>query len=171
MEGVAGYMQQSLSMAKSSGKQPGIMDKLTGPEIKEDSADLVDFKSSTSLEMQAIMAQALASSSNWGPHNMMRPVEAAFQALGWGGFSAATPLDSPTFNLTSQEATTQATPEVESLAAAPLLNGLAPVADFMELTGPMNPMNPMNLEDFKSKLQSEFGDKVTVMAVGASAWD
>ncbi len=144
-DGVAGYMQQSLAMAKASGKQPDFMDRFTGTETEEAANDTGDFKSKTSLEMQAIMAQSMVSSNNWGPMNLAQPADANFLSL-------ASPA--PAVAVAVQ----QVAPPVAEVSFA-----------HQTLETPATP-ETIDMMQFKSGLQLEFGDNVKVLHVGPDAW-
>ncbi len=180
LEGVSGYMQQSLAMAKSSGKQTGIMDKMTGPEIEDTGADLLAFKSSNSLETQAIMAQALVSASSWGPHNMAQPLDVNFQSIGLNAFNAGSPFGSnagPMLEiLTGMSGSDQAMMEgfAEPSAAnsgKPAQESIIPAPSQEILQDSVSFSPPTDLTEFKAKLQSEFGNSARVIEIGRGAWD
>lgn len=177
LEGVAGYMQQSLAMAKSSGKQIGIMDKMTGPEVDDAGADLLAFKSSNSLETQAIMAQALVSASSWGPHNMSKPIDVSFQSMGLSGSKAGSSAGVMLDMLTGMSAGDQAMLTGMSAGDQALMEGLVePSGGNLTGTNLGLPVQeaitpPTDLTEFKAKLQSEFGDSVKVIEIGRGAWD
>lgn len=180
LEGVSGYMQQSLAMAKSSGKQTGIMDKMTGPEIEDTGADLLAFKSSNSLETQAIMAQALVSASSWGPHNMAQPLDVNFQSIGLNAFNAGSPFGSnagPMLEiLTGMSGGEQAMMKgfAEPSAAnsgQPAQESIIPAPSQEILQDSVSFSPPTDLTEFKAKLQSEFGNSARVIEIGRGAWD
>jgi hypothetical protein len=163
LEGVAGYMQQSLAMAKSSGKQTGIMDKMTGPEVEETGADLLAFKSTNSLETQAIMAQALVSASSWGPHNMGKSIDVNFQSIGLNSLDAGSSAGGVLDMLTGMSGGDQAMLGVMTESQTPVVNsGQQEQAVISSST---------DLAEFKASLQAEFGDSVKVIGTGRAAWE
>ena len=151
-DGVAGYMQQSLAMAKASGKKPDFMDRFTGTETEEASSDMGDFKSKTSLEMQALMAQSMVSSNNWGLMNLAQPAEAKFLSL-------ASPT--PPAAVAVQQV---AEPVAEVSFAHQTLETTATTATTATV-------DTIDMMQFKSSLQLEFGDNVKVLHVGPDAWE
>jgi len=163
LEGVAGYMQQSLAMAKSSGKQTGIMDKMTGPEVEETGADLLAFKSTNSLETQAIMAQALVSASSWGPHNMGKSIDVNFQSIGLNGLDAGSSAGGVLDMLTGMSGGDQAMLGVMTESQTPVVNSGQPEQAVIS--------SSTDLAEFKASLQAEFGDSVKVIGTGRAAWE
>jgi hypothetical protein len=66
-DGVTGYMQQALALAKASGKRPDLVESLSTVEFDEAASHLSDFKHQAGLEAQTARAQALSASGSWAP--------------------------------------------------------------------------------------------------------
>ncbi len=174
LEGVAGYMQQSLAMAKSSGKQTGIMDKMTGPEVEETGADLLAFKSTNSLETQAIMAQALVSASSWGPHNMGKSIDVNFQSIGLNGLDAGSSAGGVLDMLTGMSGGDQAMLTGMSGGDQAMLGVMTESQTLVVNSGQPEQAvisSSTDLAEFKASLQAEFGDSVKVIGTGRAAWE
>ena len=191
-DGIAGYMQQTLALAKTSGKQPGIVEKLTGTEVDDTASDLGSFKANTSLEVQAIMAQALASANSWGPRAMARPSGSFFGSIDIGAGMSALSLDMPSSLSTGSfsmsevaDLTFTSAPSLDSSMDSSfdssLESSLSDVAsvktDVMSFENVESRFTQpgadaiMGLENLRSRLESEFGSNVKVTGMGASAWD
>lgn len=163
IDGVAGYMQQTLALAKTSGKQPGIVEKLTGAEVDDTSGDLAAFKANTSLEVQAIMAQALASANNWGPRAMMRPGGSLFGSIDLGAGMSA--ISSSLSSIEIPAVNIGMSPEMASLSVEATSSESPDLA-----SSPVQQDAIMSLAQLQSRLESEFGGNVRVTGIGAAAW-
>lgn len=169
MDGVAGYMQQNLALARNSGKQPGIVEKLTGAEVDEGTSDLASFKASTSLEVQAIMAQALVSANSWGPRSMMGPADDMFRSF-TGGASAkgdaglSTDISALSLNLATGNLATETSADTTS-------QGLMRAGSQSVLPDPSRSDMTMDIAAIQAQLAVEFGDDVRITAIGDRAWE
>ncbi|NDE14154.1 flagellar hook-length control protein FliK [bacterium] len=195
-DGIAGYMQQTLALAKTSGKQPGIVEKLTGTEVDDTASDLGSFKANTSLEVQAIMAQALASASSWGPRAMARPSGSFFGSFDISAGMSALSLDMPSSlsvgsfsmsEVTDLTFTTAPSPDssldsaldssLDSSVDSSLTDVTSRKTDIMSLENVESRFTQpgadaiIGFENLRSRLESEFGSNVKVTGLGARAWD
>jgi hypothetical protein len=137
IDGVAGYMQQTLALAA--------------------------FKANTSLEVQAIMAQALASANNWGPRAMMRPGGSLFGSIDLGAGMSA--ISSSLSSIEIPAVNIGMSPEMASLSVEATSSESPDLA-----SSPVQQDAIMSLAQLQSRLESEFGGNVRVTGIGAAAW-